>query len=86
MGFFMRDALGCASLKIEQVDVGFQGGLIPFDGEHVVRVLLLDPIACRVHWGMQSIEGDDSSGDVQRCQGRFERGDFAPFAGDLDPI
>ncbi|MDA8350319.1 MAG: hypothetical protein M0038_16240 [Pseudomonadota bacterium] len=86
MGFFLRGEVRCGGRRIEQVDVGFEGGLIAFDSEQVVRVFLLDDIARGVHLGMQSIEGEDPSGDVQGSEGRFDRGDFAPFGGDFHLI
>ena len=86
MGFLLRGEVRCGGLKIEQVDVGFEGRLVPFDSEQVVRVFLLDDIARGVHLGMQSIEGEDPSGDVQGSEGRFDGGDFAPFGGDFHLI
>ncbi len=86
MGFLLRDEVRCGGLKIEQVDVGFEGRLVPFDSEQVVRVFLLDDIARGVHLGMQGIESDHLSLDIQGLQGRFDGGDFAPFGGDFHLI
>jgi len=86
MGFLLRDEVRCGGLKIEQVDVGLEGGLVAFDGEQVVRVFLLDDIARGVHLGMQSIEGEHPPGDLQGLEGRFDRGDFAAFGGDFHLI
>lgn len=70
MGFFLRREVRSGGLKIEQV----------------VRVFLLDDIARGVHLGMQGIESDHLSLDIQGLQGRFDGGDFAPFGGDFHLI
>jgi len=58
MRLVSRDVPRGESLQVEVFDVGFEGGLIVFDREQVVRPLILDQITCGLCLGMQGVCGD----------------------------
>ena len=63
--------------------VGIEGGLVGFDGEQVVGLLVLDQEAGGFALGVQGIGGHHPPGQIQGFEKGFERWDLVGFGGDL---
>ena len=59
-------------------------GLIGFDDQEIIGLLLFDQMRAGGFLGMQRIGTDQGAPQVQILEEFFETGDFVGFGGDLD--